>query len=63
MNDERLYGAALGKVVTILYLGVQGDDLEHLLDPEASVGDWGEATCMAQQLIAEATGLVGVGDI
>lgn len=57
-----MYCYASGLVNAILCLAPEGVALEAILDPERRFEGTMDAVCVAQQMLAEATGLVGVDE-
>lgn len=62
MNDDEMMGFAKGLSRAIMAWAPSDAALEMLLEPENYFDGTQDAVCLTQQLIAEATSLVGVGD-
>ena len=62
MTDEEKLAQARGVVITILRLKNYLPEYSFMLEPDLYYEDMAESVCIAQQIIAEATGLVGMGD-
>jgi hypothetical protein len=60
LSDEEMLGFARGMAIAILR---SPQPMGGVLEPDLYFEESQDAICLAQQLIAEATGLVGTGDV
>lgn len=63
MNDDQSYGYASALANMLFVLQPDESVVRELLDVDRYFEGKHDAICIAHQLIAEATGLVGEGDV